>query len=165
MNLNPIIPTILTFLGGPAGGLAGAGITWLAEKFGASEKTLDGVKSAISGFTPEDTIRLRQIELDFQKFCAENAIKIDLAQIEVNKVEAASVNLFVAGWRPATGWICAAALFYIALFEPLCRFIAMIIFGYTGAFPVVDTTITMQVLFGMLGLAGLRSFDKQKGTS
>jgi hypothetical protein len=87
------------------------------------------------------------------------------AQTDINKVEAASSSLFVAGWRPAVGWISAIALGYVALIEPLARFTAQVLYQYAGNFPVIDTTITMQVLLGMLGLAGMRSFDKKNGTS
>lgn len=83
------------------------------------------------------------------------------AQIDVNQVEAASANWFVAGWRPAVGWICGFALAYSAIIEPIARFIATVCFGYTSSFPVIDTTITMQVLFGLLGLGALRSVDKK----
>src|SRR5687767_13919552 len=53
-----------------------------------------------------------------------------LSQIEVNKVEAGSTNWFVAGWRPACGWIGALALGYAAILEPLVRFVAQVGFGY-----------------------------------
>lgn len=86
------------------------------------------------------------------------------AQTDINKVEAGSVNLFVAGWRPAIGWICGCALAYSAILEPFIRMFAAL-YGYTGAFPNIDTTLTMQVLLGMLGLGAMRSFDKVKGVS
>jgi hypothetical protein len=85
-------------------------------------------------------------------------------QADINKQEAASNSLFVAGWRPFVGWVCGFALAYAAIVDPLARFSAEVIFKYTGAFPLIDTTVTMQVLFGMLGLGAMRSFDKSKGT-
>lgn len=87
------------------------------------------------------------------------------AQIEVNKVEAANASLFVSGWRPGVGWVCGLGLFYVSLLEPIARFIAQVGFDYNGAFPAIDTSITMQVLLGMLGLAGMRSFDKKNGVA
>ena len=56
------------------------------------------------------------------------------------------------------------ALAYAAILEPMLRFVASLC-GYEGAFPVIDTTITMQVLMGMLGLGGMRSFEKAKGVA
>ena len=84
-------------------------------------------------------------------------------QLDINKVEAANTNWLIAGWRPFIGWICGLGLLYVALFEPIARFIARVACNYTGAFPVIDTSITMQVLLGMLGLAGMRTFEKFKG--
>jgi hypothetical protein len=85
-------------------------------------------------------------------------------QLDINKVEAASTSVFVSGWRPFVGWVCGFGLGYVAIVEPIARFIATMV-GYTGNFPVIDTTITMQVLMGMLGLAGMRSFDKKNGVA
>ena len=85
-------------------------------------------------------------------------------QLDINKVEAASTSVFVSGWRPFVGWVCGLGLGYVAIVEPIARFIATMV-GYTGNFPVIDTTITMQVLMGMLGLAGMRSYDKKNGVA
>ena len=85
-------------------------------------------------------------------------------QLDINKVEAASTSVFVSGWRPFVGWVCGLGLGYVAIVEPIARFIATMV-GYTGNFPIIDTTITMQVLMGMLGLAGMRSYDKKNGVA
>lgn len=81
------------------------------------------------------------------------------AQISVNAVEAASTNVFVAGWRPFIGWICGAALLFSSIIYPL-----MLWAKDPSHPPVLDTTITMQVLFALLGIGAMRSFDKQQGT-
>lgn len=86
-------------------------------------------------------------------------------QTEINKVEAASSSLFVAGARPAVMWICAFALAYASVFEPIARFIARVGFGFAEEFPVINTDLTMQVLFGILGLGAYRSFEKVKGVA
>ena len=85
-------------------------------------------------------------------------------QLEINKQEASHASIFVAGWRPFVGWCCGFALLYASILEPLMRFTASMA-GYTGEFPVIDTSITMQVLLGMLGLVGARSYDKKNGTN
>lgn len=90
---------------------------------------------------------------------------IDLAQIDVNKTEAESASVFVAGWRPAIGWTCGAAFAYASVLEPLLRFGAKVWFGYSGEFPVLSTDLTMQVLFGILGLGALRTAEKVKGVA
>ena len=86
-------------------------------------------------------------------------------QVETNKVEAASSSLFVSGARPFVMWVCAAALAYASVVEPLARFIARVVFGYDGDFPAIDTELTMQVLIGVLGLGAYRSFEKTKGVA
>jgi len=94
----------------------------------------------------------------------EHLARIDLAQLEVNKQEAAHRSLFVAGWRPFIGWTCGLALFYTYLAQP----VAMFIMAQTGdlvQLPHVDLSMMMPVLLGMLGLGGLRSFEKYKGVS
>ncbi len=165
MNLLDALPAIGTFLAGPTGALAGSGIQWLAEKLGASEKTVEGIKQTLSGMSADQMLEAKKLDIEFQKFCLDNDIKLQLAQIGVNTEEAKSSSLFVAGWRPMCGWVCAFALLYVAILEPIARFAALVLFNYMGSFPLIDTTITMQVLFGMLGIAGMRSFDKAKGTT
>lgn len=86
-------------------------------------------------------------------------------QLAVNQAEAGSASLFVSGWRPAVGWVCAFSLLYVAILEPMARFAAMVWIKYAGPFPVIDTTVTFQLLFGMLGIAGMRSFEKVKGVT
>ena len=69
---------------------------------------------------------------------------------------------FIAGWRPFIGWVCGLGLFYVSLLEPIGRFVATVFFKYTGPFPVIDTSLTMQVMLGMLGLAAARTVEKVK---
>ena len=86
---------------------------------------------------------------------------IDLAQLEVNKAEASHKSMFVAGWRPFVGWSCGLALFYTYLIQP----IAVFIMGQTVNLvhlPNLDLSTMMPVLLGMLGLGGLRSWEKWK---
>ena len=85
-----------------------------------------------------------------------------VAQTDINKIEASSASLFVSGWRPFIGWVCGLALAYSAIVEPIARFVAVMC-SYTGHFPTIDTTITMQIMFGMLGLGGMRTFEKSRG--
>tara|TARA_R110000782_G_scaffold269587_2_gene367981 strand:+ start:654 stop:1094 length:441 start_codon:yes stop_codon:yes gene_type:complete len=89
-------------------------------------------------------------------------VQLLLGQMEVNKIEASSGSLFIAGWRPFVGWVCGFGLAYASIIEPIMRFIAKLS-GYTGAFPLIDTSITMQVLLGMLGLGLMRTREKEKG--
>ena len=165
MDWLKLLPAIGTFIGGPAGTIAGAGIEWLASKLGAPASTLDAIKQTLSGFTPDRLIEMKKLDIDFEEFCRNNKIQLDLAQIRVNEVEANSTNWFVAGWRPFVGWMCGVALAYAAILEPLMRFVALVIFKYSGVFPAIDTNLTMQVLIGLLGLGGMRAYEKVQGVA
>ena len=87
---------------------------------------------------------------------------IDIAQIQVNQQEATHRNLFVAGWRPFIGWSCGLALFYTYLAQPVITFV-LVQQGQYVDLPPVDLGAMMPVLLGMLGLGGLRSWEKAKG--
>jgi hypothetical protein len=83
----------------------------------------------------------------------------NLAQIEVNKIEAASKNWFVAGWRPSVGWCCSLAMMYHFILAPMIQF-AIGIAGIQVALPEFDFTQLSTILMAMLGMAGLRSVEK-----
>jgi len=86
-----------------------------------------------------------------------------LAQLEINKAEAASGSLFKGGWRPFVGWTCGVAFAYHFVIQPLLIFI----FSYIGIeppdLPEFDVGTLLPVLGGMLGIGGLRSYEKTKG--
>lgn len=90
---------------------------------------------------------------------ADYAHKEALEQVKLNQVEAQHKSVFVAGWRPFVGWVGGFGFLYAVLLAPFMEFIALL-FGYTGAFPEVDTALLLTTLGGMLGMGGLRSFDK-----
>jgi len=86
-----------------------------------------------------------------------------LAQIEVNKAEAASGSLFKGGWRPCVGWVCAIAFFYHFVGQPVIIFIVTLFGMQLPSLPEFDMSTLLTVLGGMLGIGGLRSYEKQKG--
>lgn len=87
------------------------------------------------------------------------AVQVVQGQLDINKAEAANPNMFVAGWRPAVGWVCASAMAFQYLVRPL-----LIGFGITTSMPALDDTL-WGLLFGMLGIGGLRTFEKVQGVS
>jgi hypothetical protein len=84
---------------------------------------------------------------------ATQAHGVAIAQIEVNKQEAAHKNLFVAGWRPFIGWTCGLAMFN-----------NFVLASYIAIVPM-DLALMMPVLMGMLGLGAMRSYEKVQGVS
>ena len=87
--------------------------------------------------------------------------EINKAQIEVNKVEANSNSLFVSGWRPFVGWTCGIALCYHFVLQPFLTFV-LYSFGQQITLPTFDMGTLTTILMGMLGLGGLRSYEKVK---
>ena len=86
-----------------------------------------------------------------------------LAQLEINKAEAASGSLFKGGWRPFVGWTCGIAFAYHFVLQPLLIFVFAYIGLETPDLPAFDVGTMLPVLGGMLGIGGLRSYEKTKG--
>jgi len=124
-------------------------------------------ESLLDRFFPDPTSRAAaQLELlkmtqagEFKEIDA--ALSRDLAQAKINEVEASSSNGLISGWRPAAGWICVAGLAYQFLFRPLAPWIITISGHPVPDLPSLEGSL-MELTFAMLGIAGLRSFDKKK---
>ena len=86
----------------------------------------------------------------------------DKSQTDVNAVEAANDRVFVSGWRPFIGWVCGAALAYQYVAAPLLMWIATSAHIPLAQPPKLDGSL-WELMFGMLGLGGLRTFEKVKG--
>jgi hypothetical protein len=95
---------------------------------------------------------------------ADQLFELARGQQDVNKVEAASTSLFVAGWRPFIGWICGAAFAFKFILGP-SAVVLMAMAGHPITLPVFDFTEMSTILMGMLGLGTLRSFEKIKGVA
>jgi hypothetical protein len=86
-------------------------------------------------------------------------------QLEVNKAEAGHRTIFVAGWRPFIGWVCGFALVYHYIARPLLPWLSALFGHPTPEIPPLDMGDLITILLGMLGLGGLRTFEKTKGVS
>lgn len=149
------LPAIGTALGGPAGAAVGV---MLGKALG-TDATPDAVAAALS---PDALVKLREVEADLQKAQLQADTAAITGQLEVNKIEAASDSLFVAGWRPAVGWVCVAAFFWTFVLAPMLAFAAALA-GYTGKLPEMDLSELLPVLVGMLGFGYLRTKEKLGG--
>lgn len=87
-----------------------------------------------------------------------------VAQIELNKVEAAHQSMFVAGWRPAVGWVCALAMLLNFILIPFIN-LGMEFAGQDIRLDLIEMETMMPVLLGMLGLGGMRSYEKARNVA
>ena len=121
------------------------------------DKLIQPVSEILDKFIADKDLKIKlQHELN------QEIHKANWAQLEVNKVEAAHRNVFVAGWRPFTGWVCASALAYHFILEPIIVF-GLALYNIQLTLPQFDMGSLLTVLMGMLGLGGLRTFEKTKG--
>lgn len=91
-------------------------------------------------------------------------IKSDIAQVEINKVEAQSSNLFKSGWRPCISWICVAGLAYSVFMPGICWGLQLI--GVTvPTLPQIGGEVLTSLTFGVLGLGAYRTYEKKTGVS
>lgn len=86
-------------------------------------------------------------------------------QLKVNEIEAQHTSVFVAGWRPGVGWICASALGWNYVLQPIIAWIAVVNGFDLADAPQLDTAELTTILLGMLGLGGMRSYEKVIGVS
>jgi hypothetical protein len=119
----------------------------------AAQKLLDLI--------PDPNARAKAAE-EYQRALLDIAARSESEQREINRAEAQSASLFVAGWRPAIGWICAAALGFQYLLRPLFGWAASVWLPQLPALPGLDDSL-WQLMFGMLGLGSLRTFEKTRG--
>jgi len=111
----------------------------------------------------EDKDQKNALAHEIATMSEKHAQELAMAQIEVNKAEAASGSIFKGGWRPFIGWVCGFAFAYHFILQPI------LLFGTAAAgislppLPEFDMSQMMPVLLGMLGLGGLRTFEKHKG--
>ena len=105
----------------------------------------------------------RKLSHEIATMSEKHAQELALAQIKVNAAEAASGSLFKGGWRPCIGWICGIAFFYHFVCQPIIVFV-LTIFGFNIVnLPEFEMNTLLTVLGGMLGIGGLRSYEKSKG--
>jgi hypothetical protein len=104
-----------------------------------------------------------------QKQAAEDALRTSLQQWDaqqnaVNAVEGGNNAVFVSGWRPAIGWVCACALAFQYLVRPLLLSLSSVMHWQSFNLPGLDDNL-WQLMMGMLGMGGLRTFEKIKGVT
>ena len=99
-----------------------------------------------------------------EKELVDAANSVMLAQTEINKAEAAHKSIFVAGWRPFIGWVCGVGIAWSMVVQPVAQW-AMIAWGDGTELPTIDTSYLLELVTAMLGMSGLRTFEKLRGVS
>jgi hypothetical protein len=125
-------------------------------------KLIEPVTGLLDKFI-EDKDQKAQLAHDLATMADRHAQDLALAQIEVNKAEAASGSLFKGGWRPFIGWVCGSAFAYHFVLQPVIVFVVLAVGVDLPPLPEFDMTSLMTVLMGMLGLGGLRTYEKKQG--
>tara|TARA_R110000868_G_scaffold8000_7_gene41556 strand:+ start:448 stop:819 length:372 start_codon:yes stop_codon:yes gene_type:complete len=98
---------------------------------------------------------------DIEATLIANSAQINLAQLEINKVEAGHSSVWVSGWRPSIGWCCSLGIFWAYIGRPVADYI-VVMSGSDIVLPNIPTDALMELTFAMLGMAGLRTFEKLK---
>jgi len=104
----------------------------------------------------EDKDQKARLAHDLATMAERHGQEIALQQIEVLKADAKG-NWFQSSWRPLIGWICGLSLGINYMVSPICA-------GFGVTIPQADMSVMMPLMFGMLGISGMRSYDKHKGT-
>jgi len=121
------------------------------------EKLIDPISNILDKFVADKDLK-QKLEHELKT----ELHRANMAQIEVNKEEAKHRTVFVAGWRPFTGWVCASALAYHFILEPIIVF-GLALYNIQLTLPQFDMGSLLTVLMGMLGLGGLRTYEKKQG--
>lgn len=113
---------------------------------------------------PDPNARAKAKE-DFEKELLEAVTQANNAQTEINKIEAGHSSVFVAGWRPFIGWVCGAGILWAFILQPIAIW-AVTYFGCPEQkLPTIEADGLFQLVLAMLGMGGLRTFEKVKGVA
>ncbi len=119
-------------------------------------------KGIIDRLFPDPT-KKAEAELELLKMTQAGDLQVILAQLQINAKEAESASLFVAGWRPFTGWICGFGLLYATVIHNVLEWVSVI--RAWPLPPAVDTDTLIYVLGALLGVGGLRTLEKVRGVA
>ena len=124
---------------------------------------LIGPVSNLLGKFIEDKDMKNKLAHEVATMAETHAQELAKGQIEINKAEAQHKSIFVAGWRHFIGWTCGVALCWHFVLQPIVMFLSAYIGFQIPELPEFDMGSLMTILGGLLGLGGLRTYEKQKG--
>ena len=120
------------------------------------DKLIEPVSNILDKFVADKDLKTK-LSHELEK----EIISLNRAQLEVNKVEAAHNNVFVAGWRPFIGWACGVSLAYHFIVEPIIQY-TLIVNSIDYNTPEFDFSQLSTIVMAMLGMSGLRTYEKIK---
>jgi len=129
---------------------------------GLLDSLIQPVSKILDKAIPDQDLK-RKLSHEIATMSEKHAQELALAQINVNAVEAASGSFFKGGWRPCIGWICGIAFGYHFVLQPVIIFVVALIGIEIPDLPKFEMNTLLTVLGGMLGIGGLRTYEKQKG--
>ena len=121
---------------------------------GTTTKTVDSVFSGVTNILDE-VITSKEEKALIQ-------IKMNTLQTETNNKNAENPSLFVSGWRPFIGWICGFGLGFNFVIRPIMNYVLLVFYPAVETMPSLDVSVLLSLVTGMLGFAGLRTFEKVK---
>ena len=121
------------------------------------------ISTVLDKLIPDNNAK-EKAKQEIEKALIDNAAQLNLAQAETNKVEASHRSVWVAGWRPCLGWVAALGFAWVFVLQPLIIWM-ITLYGVDVPLPNFQTDALLELTFAMLGLAGLRTYEKQKGIS
>ena len=119
-------------------------------------------KTILDRFVP-DPEKKAAAEMELVKMAADGDLKQIIAQLEINAKEAAHPSIFVAGWRPFFGWAGGVGFIYSVMLQPMLAWYSSVR-GWPSP-PVLNIDLLWVVITGMLGIGGMRTFEKSRGAT
>ncbi len=119
-------------------------------------------KTILDRFVP-DPAKKAEAEMELVRMAADGELKQVIAQLEINAREASHPSLFVAGWRPFFGWAGGVGFIYSVMLQPMLAWVSSVQ-GWPVP-PVLNIDLLWVVITGMLGIGGLRTFEKSRGAT
>lgn len=120
-------------------------------------------KALLDRFGPEDKAERAKVDAEFMRMAGEGELKQIIAQLEINAREAVHPSIFVAGWRPFFGWAGGIGFIYATMVQPMLAWFSSIKGWPTP--PTLNIDLLWVVITGMLGVAGMRTFEKTKSVT
>jgi hypothetical protein len=130
---------------------------------GALAPLVGGIVNKFVDKIPDGNERARAKE-QLEKELVDAANQVMLAQTRINEQEAKHQSIWVSGWRPAVGWLCVCGIGWAMVVQPIVQWV-IILWGDGTELPSIDTSYLTELLMGLLGMSGLRTFEKMKNVA